>query len=209
MIGVINYRTGNSQSVVYALEHLGLTGRLVSGPQDADDVDRFILPGVGSAEVTMASLRDSGWVDYLGERVRDQGMPFLGICVGLQVLFEFSDEGSVDCLGWLPGKVEEFDRTRVRVPHIGWNEVRPVGEHPFARAIGEGGHFYFVNSFHAVPARPGIAAGIASYDDDFTAVVARDNIMATQFHVEKSGPLGLRLLAWFATTEKDDFLAHE
>lgn len=209
MIGVINYQTGNSQSVIYALEGLGIPCRLVSTPQDCDGVDRYVLPGVGSAGVTMRSLDERGWVAHLAGQVLHEGVPFLGICVGLQVLFQFSAEGGTDCLGWLPGKVEEFDRGSVRVPHIGWNAVRPQSEHPFTRALPRRGHFYFVNSFYAVPENPGDVAGMTEYGVSFAAVVARGNIMATQFHTEKSGPVGLKLLAHFASLDKEELSAHQ
>jgi glutamine amidotransferase len=198
VIGVINYQTGNAQSVLFALHHLGLEARLVAAPEEAADVDRFILPGVGAADVTMASLRERGWVEHLDRRVRGEGVPFLGVCVGLQVLFEHSVEGDVPCLGWLPGTVVRFEGEGLRVPHMGWNVVRPRSAHPFAHALPDAANFYFVNSFHAVPAQEADVAGVTDYGVDFASVVARGNVMATQFHIEKSGPVGLGLLGAFA-----------
>lgn len=195
---MINYRTGNAQSVLFALHHLGLDARLVATPEEADGVDRFILPGVGAADVTMASLRERGWVEHLDDRVRGEGVPFLGVCVGLQVLFERSHEGDADCLGWLPGEVVEFGRGDLRVPHMGWNAVRRTSSHPFAQALPAAANFYFVNSYHAAPAEDGDVAGVTAYGPEFASVVARGNVMATQFHVEKSGPVGLALLSRFA-----------
>jgi glutamine amidotransferase len=204
VIGVINYRTGNSQSVVFALSHLGIPNRLVSAPDECAGVERFVLPGVGAAGVTMASLRERGWDAYLTERVVREETPFLGICVGLQVLFEWSDEHDTECLGWLPGRVRELDRGRVRVPHMGWNRVEPASQHPFVAGLTSPSHFYFVNSYYATPTHSGDVAGTTEYDVTFASIVARGNIMATQFHTEKSGPLGLRLLARFAELTKDD-----
>ncbi len=195
---MINYRTGNAQSVLVALHHLGHDARLVATPEDADGVERFILPGVGAADVTLGSLRERGWVEYLEHRVRGEGAPFLGVCVGLQVLFEHSREGDVDCLGWLPGQIVEFGRGELRVPHMGWNAVRPTSSHPFARALPPSANFYFVNSYHAVPTDPADVAGVTEYGPEFASVVARGNVMATQFHIEKSGPVGLALLDRFA-----------
>jgi glutamine amidotransferase len=199
MIGVISYRTGNAQSVLYALRRLGLAGRLVERPEQAHDADRLILPGVGSAGVTMASLAEQGWPEYLRERVVGDATPFLGVCVGLQVLFDHSEEEDATCLGFLPGRVVRFDAASVRVPQIGWNEVRRSGAHPFTAELPDPGHFYFVNSYHAVPDRSSDVAAVASYGVEFTAAVGHGPIMATQFHVEKSGPLGLSLLHRFAT----------
>jgi glutamine amidotransferase len=201
VIGVINYQTGNAQSVLFALHHLGIDARLVATPEEARDVDRYILPGVGAADVTMASLRERGWVEHLEQRVRREGAPFLGVCVGLQVLFEHSREGDADCLGWLPGDVVEFRRGELRVPHMGWNAVRRTSAHPFARALPPAANFYFVNSYHALPAEEADVAGVTEYGPEFAAVVARGNVMATQFHIEKSGPVGLALLARFARLE--------
>ena len=195
---MIDYRTGNAQSVLFALRHLGLDARLIATPQECADVDRYILPGVGAADVTMASLAERGWVEHLTTRVRAEGMPFLGVCVGLQVLFEHSDEGDAACLGWLPGEVVEFRRDRLRVPHMGWNAVVPRSDHPFARALPAAARFYFVNSYHALPSAEADVAGVTEYGVEFASVVARGNVMATQFHIEKSGPPGLALLSRFA-----------
>jgi glutamine amidotransferase len=204
VIGVINYQTGNAQSVLFALRHLGLEARLVATPMDAQGVDRFILPGVGAADVTMASLRERGWTEHLQERVRGEGVPFLGVCVGLQVLFEHSREGDADCLGWLPGEVVEFRRGELRVPHMGWNAVRRTSFHPFAAGLPPAAHFYFVNSYHALPADEADVAGVTEYGPEFASVVARGNVMATQFHIEKSGPIGLALLSRFAELSADE-----
>jgi glutamine amidotransferase len=207
VIGVINYRTGNSQSVLFALHHLGLEARLVATPEEAEDVDRFILPGVGAADVTMASLRERGWIEHLHERVRADGVPFLGVCVGLQVLFEHSREGDAECLGWLPGEVVEFRRGELRVPHMGWNAVRRTSDHPFATALPSSANFYFVNSYHVVPGDEPDIAGVTEYGPEFASVVARGNVMATQFHIEKSGPVGLALLSRFAELGVDELRA--
>ena len=153
MIGIIDYRTGNSQSISYALEHLGVPHALVAKPGECDEVDKYILPGVGAAGVTMESLAQEGWIDHLTEKVLGDGQGFLGVCVGLQVLFEHSAEGDVECLGWIKGSVHEFDKSQVRVPHMGWNNVDVRGDHPFSRAFTPGGFYYFVNSFYARPDR--------------------------------------------------------
>jgi imidazole glycerol-phosphate synthase subunit HisH len=208
VIGVINYQTGNAQSVLFALHHLGLGARLVATPEECADVDRYILPGVGAADVTMASLAERGWVEHLEARVREDGAPFLGVCVGLQVLFDHSNEGDTACLGWLPGQVVEFRRDRVRVPHMGWNAVHPGSDHPFVRALPAGANFYFVNSYYAVPAHEADVAGVTEYGVEFASIAARDNVMATQFHIEKSGPAGLALLSRFAQLQPSE-LARE
>ncbi len=196
MIDVIDYRAGNAPSVLYALEHLGLPGRLVATPDEVLASERLVLPGVGAARATLGSLEEQGLVAALTSRVVDDRVPFLGICIGLQVLFEHSEEGDTPCLGWVPGRVERFPDDR-RVPQIGWNEVRFEREHPVTRDLGAG-YFYFVNSYYCVPSDPDDVLGVTEYGDRFCSVVARDNIVATQFHTEKSGRLGLALLRAFA-----------
>jgi imidazole glycerol-phosphate synthase subunit HisH len=197
MIDVIDYRAGNAPSVIYALERLGLPSRLVAKPEEVAASERLILPGVGAAAATLASLRESELLDALNQRVRRDHVPFLGICIGLQVLFEHSEEGNTSCLGWLPGKIRRF-ADGLRVPQIGWNEVRFTRAHPVTAGLPDRGHFYFVNSFYADPADAADTLGRTEYGLEFASAVAHDNIVATQFHAEKSGGLGLRLLTGFA-----------
>ncbi|SRR5216683_483906 len=204
VVGVIDYQAGNSQSVVYALNFRGVPNRLLKTPDDLAGIDRIILPGVGSAGTTMDYLNGAGWPRALHSRVAEGGMPFLGICVGLQVLFESSAEQDARCLGWLPGTVRPFDPEQVRVPHTGWNQVRGCSAHPFVTALPDDGYFYFVNSYYAELGDAADAAATTGYGVEFVSVVARGNIMATQFHTEKSGALGLDLLERFATLPREE-----
>ncbi|MFM7060781.1 MAG: imidazole glycerol phosphate synthase subunit HisH [Actinomycetes bacterium] len=198
MIGVVDYRAGNAPSVMFALARLGLGARLVATPADLGAVDRIILPGVGAARATIDSLAGTGLVDALGRRALDDGVPFLGICIGLQVLFDRSEEGPAECLGWLPGEVRRFPDS-VRVPQIGWNLVRAARAHPLTDGLPAEPYCYFVNSYHAVPADPAAVLATTDYAGEFASMVARGNIAATQFHAEKSGEVGLRILRNFAT----------
>ncbi len=191
MIGIIDYKAGNARSVQYALTRLNVSAELVTTPAEIASLDRIVLPGVGSAQATMDFLHTSGCGDALRERVREDRVPFLGICVGLQVLFEHSEEGDVACLGWLGGNVRKFPSGQLRVPQIGWNEVTVRADD----ALFEGYNspkrfFYFVNSYFASPDDDdaGVIAATAEYGDDFTAAVLAGNIMATQFHIEKADP---------------------
>ena len=197
MIDVIDYRAGNSPSVIYALERLGLDCRLVAKPNEIAESERLVLPGVGAAGATLDSLRESDLLDALAQRVQRDRVPFLGICIGLQVLFEHSEEGNTSCLGWLPGRIRRFADGQ-RVPQIGWNEVLFTRTHPVTAGLPDRSHYYFVNSYYADPADAADALGRSEYGVEFASVVAHDNIVATQFHAEKSGALGLRLLADFA-----------
>jgi len=200
VIGVIDYRAGNAPSVGFALEHLGLEHRLVDSPDGLRTADRLVLPGVGAARATLASLYDADLVDVLSERVIDGGVPFLGICIGLQVLFEHSDEGDVDGLGWVPGVVRRFSGSE-RVPQIGWNTVTTTRAHPVTDGLTDPAYCYFVNSYYCEPADPDDVLGVTEYGTSFCSVVAHRNLVATQFHAEKSGPVGLGLLERFATWE--------
>ncbi len=195
MIAVIDYDAGNAPSVMAALDHVGEKGELVSSAAGLEKATSIILPGVGSAEATMASLSELGLIEPLLARMKG-GTPFLGICVGLQILFEHSEEGDVDCLGWFPGQVRRFS-DKLRVPQIGWNAVRRTREHPLLSGLEDENYFYFVNSYYVAP-EPALVLGAATYDVEFAAMVSRDNVHATQFHAEKSGPVGLTILKNFA-----------
>lgn len=190
-VAVVDYAAGNSPSVLRALAHLGIEACAVNEPEELEGATHAVLPGVGSASETMRSLRETGMDEALARHVAD-GRPYLGICIGLQVLFERSEEDGAECLGWLPGVVRRFPPT-VRVPQIGWNLVADNGAPPHLAAA-LGAHFYFVNSFVAEPANRGLVVAEADYGGPFAAAVLRDNVVATQFHLEKSGPRGLELL---------------
>jgi imidazole glycerol-phosphate synthase subunit HisH len=202
MIGVVDYRAGNAPSVGYALDSLGLPYRLVTGGADVAGCERLILPGVGAARATLGSLRESGLVEPLARAVVDEGRPFLGICIGLQVLFGHSEEGDVDCLGWIPGRVRRFPAD-VRVPQIGWNTVRPTRAHPLTDGLPDPAHCYFVNSYYAVPDDGDDVVASTDYAGEFCSIAGRGNIVATQFHAEKSGSIGLGLLERFARWDGD------
>jgi glutamine amidotransferase len=200
MIDVIDYRAGNAPSVLYALEHLGIPARLVNDAAGVAASERIILPGVGAARATIDSLVEQDLVGALADRVHGDGVPFLGICIGLQVLFDHSEEGDTPGLGWVPGTVRRFPDSE-RVPQIGWNAVRFTREHPVTHGLPAQGHFYFVNSYYCAPLEPADALGLTDYSVEFCSVVARGNVLATQFHAEKSGELGLALLRNFASWE--------
>ena len=197
MIAVVDYRAGNAPSVGYALERLGLEHRLAATAADLDGCSHIVLPGVGAARATLDSLRESGLVEPMAQRVHDDSVPFLGLCIGLQVLFDHSEEADVDCLGWVPGRVRRFPDS-LRVPQIGWNAVRPTRAHPVTDGLGADAYCYFVNSYFADPSDPEDALGVTDYGGEFCSVVGRGNVIATQFHAEKSGPVGLALLERFA-----------
>src|SRR5437016_8681611 len=159
MIDVIDYRAGNAPSVLYALEHLGLPARLAASAADVAAADRIILPGVGAARATIDSLVEQDLMGALTDRVQGDRVPFLGICIGLQVLFDHSEEGDTPGLGWVPGTVRRFPDSGP-VPQIGWNEVRFIRSHPVTEGVPDTGHYYFVNSYHCVPDDPADTLGL-------------------------------------------------
>jgi len=194
MIKIIDYKAGNAPSVLHAVTRLGGEAEFARCPQDIENATHIILPGVGSARATMESLREMGLIDALEEAVLRKKTLFLGICVGMQILFEHSEEGNTDCLGWLKGRVVKFDASKCRVPQMGWNQVQFVKNTPFKT---KDDFFYFVNSYYAKPEDGADLWGVAEYNGPFAAAVYRDNVYATQFHVEKSGEAGLALLNGF------------
>ena len=195
MIKIIDYKAGNAPSVLRAAAHLGYSADLARCPDDIIDASHIILPGVGSAKATMQSLRDMDIIKPIENAVLQKKVFFLGICVGLQILFEYSEEGDTNCLGWLKGQIVKFDVTKVRVPQMGWNKVQ------FVKTAGNKKNrddfFYFVNSYYAKPKNESDLWGVAEYNGKFAAAINKNNIYATQFHVEKSGEAGLALLKGF------------
>jgi glutamine amidotransferase len=194
MIKVIDYKAGNAPSVMHAITHLGHNAAFARNGDELADATHILLPGVGSAGATMDSLRELNIIGALEDAVLTRKTFFLGICVGMQILFQHSEEDDADCLGWLKGKVIKFDASKVRVPQMGWNKVN-FTESPINNA--KEGYFYFVNSFYAKPENKKDLWGTADYNGQFAAAVHRDNIFATQFHVEKSGKAGLAVLGGF------------
>lgn len=200
-IKIIDYKAGNAPSVLHAVTHLGREAVYARCPKDIADATHIILPGVGSAKATMDSLREKDLIGALEEAVLRKKVLFLGICVGLQILFEHSEEENTDCLGWLKGQVVKFDVSKVRVPQMGWNQVRFVNDAP---GEVQDNFFYFVNSYYAKPENESDLWGTADYHGRFAAAVRRENIYATQFHAEKSGEAGLALLNNFLNVKNGD-----
>lgn len=198
MIGVIDYKAGNAPSVLNALQKLNINSGLVSTPEQVEKCKGIILPGVGSARATIDSLKEINLIDILKDMVINKGIPFLGICIGLQILFEHSEEGDTECLGWLPGVVKRFPEQMVRVPQMGWNKVTFMKEHPVLEGLDKSACFYFVNSYYVVPHRDDIILAKTYYGIEFCSMIAYKNILAAQFHIEKSGEIGLRLLKNFS-----------
>jgi glutamine amidotransferase len=205
MIAVVDYGMGNLRSVAKALAYVAPDREIVvtSEARVIRRAERVVLPGQSAMPDAMRCLDATGLRDVVLEVVRDR--PFLGVCLGLQMLFDTSEEGPTDCLGVLAGRVVRFRdeamtlRTgeRLKVPHMGWSPVRPTRAHPIWAGIEPGERFYFAHSYHPVPADPGVTAATAEYPLPFTCAIARANIFAVQFHPEKSHRAGLRLLANF------------
>lgn len=194
MIGIIDYGAGNLHSVLKAIKQLGYETKLITKASDhTDEITKLILPGVGNAKVAMDVLDRSGLSDYLKERVSD-GIPLLGICLGMQLLLEKSEEGNVDCLGFLKGSVPEFTDESEKIPHMGWNQVTDVQNHFLFEHIPEETDFYFVHSYFALPENREDILGETNYGINFASVIGNSQVMGVQFHPEKSGKYGIQLL---------------
>jgi glutamine amidotransferase len=199
-ISIVDYGMGNLRSVQKALAHVAANAEvtITADPDAIRRADRVVFPGQGAMPDCMRSLREAGLGEAVEEAARER--PFLGLCIGQQMLFESSAEGDTLGLGLLKGRVRAFHRSPgIKIPHMGWNEVWQAGPHPLWKGIADGSRFYFVHSFYCEPTEPGLAAASTSYPDAFTSAIARDNIFATQFHPEKSATAGLTLLSNFAT----------
>lgn len=201
MIAIIDYGVGNLHNLKNALDFQGLDSRFVREPGELAAASHIILPGVGAFAPAMAQLESSGLVPHIRERVA-AGVPFLGVCVGMQLLFDESDEGGVHAgLGFIPGRVVRFNPAMgnppLKIPQIGWNQVLFQREDPLLAGIPDRSYFYFVHSYHAVLAEPADGIGLAEYGEWFPAIVNRGHVWGVQFHPEKSGSTGLQLLRNF------------
>jgi glutamine amidotransferase len=200
LIAVLDYGIGNLRSAQKALQHVGADARLTSDPGLIREAAGVVLPGVGSFGRCMEELRRSGLDQFALESI-EADRPFLGICVGMQMLFERGEEGDTPGLGLLAGGVPRFPNGKkmegLKIPHMGWNEVRQARPHPVWEGVPDGSRFYFVHSYYPQPADGAMTAATCAYGVTFTCAIARDNIFAVQFHPEKSQTSGLRLLSNF------------
>jgi glutamine amidotransferase len=197
-IGVIDYGMGNRRSVEKALEHVGATVLLTSDHRELEACDGLVLPGVGAFPKAMRNLRELGLAELIQSRV-DAGTPLLGICLGMQLLFERSDElAPTRGLGVIPGDVTRLDAGDLRVPHIGWNEVRFQRASSLTAGLPQSGcPFYHVHSFAARPSDPETVIGTTEYGERFATIVGAGSVFGVQFHPEKSSRHGLRMLRCF------------
>ena len=199
MIAIIDYGAGNLRSVVNALSRLGHQAKVTTSPSQVLKAQAVILPGVGAAADTMANLRQQG-MDEPIRQVVAEGKPFLGVCIGMQVLLSGTEEGgNHQCLGVIPGMVRKF-APGLKVPHMGWNQLKQKRAHPVFEGIDDGAYFYFVHSYYVEPDDKEMVAGETEYGIPFCSVAAKDNLIATQFHPEKSGEVGLKVYDNFIRT---------
>lgn len=203
-IAIIDYGAGNIKSITNALKKLGQNFQVVKSASEYERFEadfgkfaRVILPGVGAAKFAMGELDDRGFVDIL----RNLTVPFFGVCLGMQLLAEYSEEGNVECLGIVPGRVKKFEKSldfSLKVPQMGWNYVYKMRKSPLFDGIDDKLYFYFVNSFF-IPLNENNLLAKSCYGNDFSAVIQCRNFYGAQFHPEKSGELGLKLLNNFCT----------
>ena len=194
-IAIVDYQAGNLRSVQKALERFGARPSITDDPTKIERADGLVFPGQGASDSSMRQLRARDLVNPVKDFIAS-GKPFLGVCLGLQLMLEGSDEGTEPCLGVLAGRVRRLP-AGVKIPHMGWNEVAFHREHPVLDGVPSGSLFYFVHSYYADPEDKGVLAGTTTYGVEFCSAVAWDNVVAVQFHPEKSGAVGLRLYSNF------------
>ena len=196
MIAIIDYGAGNLRSVANAIARLGHQSTITSSPREMLNARAVILPGVGAAADTMENLKRLGMVDPIRQFIT-QGRPFFGVCIGLQVLFTGTEEGGWhECLGLIPGRVRKLP-LGLKIPHMGWNQVRQRVSHPIFEGIPDESNFYFVHSYYVEPDDKSLVAGETEYGIPICSVIAKGNLVATQFHPEKSGNFGLKMYGNF------------
>ena len=190
-IVIVDYGAGNLRSVAKAFEQIGFPARISDDPAELLRARGVILPGVGSSGAAMAALQERRLVEPLRE-VAARDIPFFGVCLGLQIFLEASEEDERPCLGIVAGRVKRLPEG-IKVPHMGWNRVSLTRQHPVFQGVPSDSYFYFVHSYYAEPEEASLTLGTTDYVVTFCSVLARGNLIATQFHPEKSGPLGLQL----------------
>ncbi len=196
MIAIVDYGAGNLRSVVNAIIKLGCQPKITNCPGDLLNARAVILPGVGAAGETMKNLKMLGMVTPIRQFI-GEGRPFFGVCIGLQILFDGTEEGGWhECLGVIPGQVRKLP-AGLKIPHMGWNQVKQVGSHPVFDGIPNEANFYFVHSYYAEPDDKSLVVGETNYGVTICSAIARGNLVATQFHPEKSGEFGLRMYGNF------------
>jgi glutamine amidotransferase len=199
MIAIVDYGAGNLRSVINAISRLGYQAKITSIPHEMLAAEAVLLPGVGAAADTMANLQTLGLVSPI-RRFIAQGRPFFGICIGLQILFTGTEEGGwCECLNIIPGVVRRLP-LGLKIPHIGWNQVKQKTSHPIFSGIPDEANFYFVHSYYVEPDDRSVAVGETEYGIPICSVIAKGNLVATQFHPEKSGEIGLKIYDNFIKT---------
>jgi glutamine amidotransferase len=207
-IVVVDYGAGNLRSVARALEAAAADVVVSESPAAIAEADAIVVPGDGAARSAMAGLAERGLIDPLKDFVKS-GRPFLGVCLGLQVLMTWSDEDDgTECLGIVPGRVVKLPDTP-KIPHIGWNQLEIQTPHPIMNGIPDREDFYFVHSYVAVPDNPADVVGVTTYGITFASILRHDNVVATQFHPEKSADYGLRMYRNFAALTTSTMRATE
>jgi imidazole glycerol-phosphate synthase subunit HisH len=200
LVALPNLRTGNFASVIRMVQKVGGSARLVDSPADLRGADKIILAGVGAFDNGMASLREGRWIDPLNEAIVERKVPVLGICLGMQLMFQRSEEGILPGLGWVDGEVRHFNlpsESGLKVPHMGWNTVTITKLNPLFPVDGNEQRFYFVHSYHAHCAHPDDVVATATHGYPFTAALSRDNLYGVQFHPEKSHRFGMAIIKNF------------
>jgi glutamine amidotransferase len=200
MTAIIDYNAGNLTSVKRALDHLNVESTISSDPTVLRSAERLIFPGVGHAATAMTMLRERG-LDIVLREAFAAGMPVLGICLGAQIILSRSEEGDTPGLGIIEGTVPRFTFAdpSLKIPHMGWDTVRLIRRHPVVRDVKPGDEFYFVHSYYPLPSDRRAVIGVGDYGIEFPAIIGRDNLIALQFHPEKSGGAGLGILKNFST----------
>lgn len=195
-IAIINYGAGNLRSVAKALEGLGANVHVTTEPAEVAAADALVLPGQGACDSAMVALEAHRLTESVCQAIADE-KPFFGVCLGLQLLLDYTEEGAAKCLGVIPGTVRRFP-PGLKVPHMGWNTVKLLRpDHPVFSGVPQDSHFYFVHSYYPDPESPETTAAVSDYGLRFCCAVAHGTLVATQFHPEKSGAVGLRLYANF------------